>query len=58
MALGIGRRAGLELVGYHHLQGSGSTFVRRQLVHVVKLFGQIGKEIVSGAYYCIFEKVK
>lgn len=56
MALEIGRRAGLELVAYHHAQGTGSNFVRRQLVRVLALLGQLDKEIFAGDYYYIFEK--
>jgi len=56
MALEIGRRAGLDLVAYHHTIGSGSTFVRRLLVRMVRWFGLIEKEIFSGSYYYIFKK--
>lgn len=57
MALELGLRAGLELVAYHHTIGSGSTLLRRQLVRVVKLLGQIEKEIFAGSYYYVFKKV-
>jgi SAM-dependent methyltransferase len=56
MALEIGRRAGLELVAYHHTLGSGSTLIRRQAVRVVRWLGQIEKEIFAGSYYYIFKK--
>ena len=56
MALEIGRRAGLELVAYHHTLGSGSTPLRRLLVRVVRWLGQLEKEIFSGSYYYIFKK--
>lgn len=57
MAMEIGVRANLELSAYHHVQGSGSTFVRKQLVRLLRLLGQSNKEIFAGSYHYVFRKL-